>query len=182
MEPTLASPTRAGNETANLHGGSRPAQSFAPCPTSSDRARGRVFHDDFSRASAPSPIPLREGLSSLLTPNVQRGQPPPGASGDLTFRKLIPAVYNIAADLPMALSVVGFARREKTDAQFREELEEAARTFPAGGERRAVGELRERRRSPRSEFGNLEGYALLTKLDALDVERGRREPANSTSC
>jgi glucose-6-phosphate 1-dehydrogenase len=39
-----------------------------------------------------------------------------GASGDLTFRKLIPALYNIAADgdLPAALSVVGFARREKT--------------------------------------------------------------------
>ena len=52
-----------------------------------------------------------------------------GASGDLTYRKLIPAIYNIAADgdLPAALSVVGFARREKTDAQFRTELEEAAR-------------------------------------------------------
>ncbi len=33
-----------------------------------------------------------------------------GASGDLTFRKLIPALYNIAADgdLPAALSIVGF--------------------------------------------------------------------------
>ena len=121
--------------------------------------------------------PLREGLSS-------RPMPQPcnvvifGASGDLTFRKLIPAVYNIAADgdLPTALSVVGFARREKTDAQFREELEEAARKFS----RQAVNDelwesFAERLFYHRSEFGNLEGYrALATKLDALDVERGTK--------
>ena len=61
-----------------------------------------------------TPNPLREGLSN-------RPMPQPctviifGASGDLTYRKLIPAIYNIAADgdLPAALSVVGFARREK---------------------------------------------------------------------
>ena len=58
-----------------------------------------------------------------------------GASGDLTYRKLIPAIYNIAADgdLPAALSVVGFARREKTDEQFRTELEEAARKYSRQG-------------------------------------------------
>jgi len=36
-----------------------------------------------------------------------------GATGDLTHRKLIPALYNLAADgdLPAGLRVVGFARR-----------------------------------------------------------------------
>ena len=39
-----------------------------------------------------------------------------GATGDLTHRKLVPALYNIAADgeLPPAVAVVGFARRPKT--------------------------------------------------------------------
>ena len=48
-----------------------------------------------------------------------------GASGDLTHRKLIPAIYNIAAagDLPPQFKVVGFARRDKTDEGFRAELE-----------------------------------------------------------
>src|ERR1700739_804782 len=73
---------------------------------------------------------LREGLAS-------RAMPEPcsvvifGATGDLTHRKLIPALYNLAADgdLPAGLSVVGFARRDKTDEVFRKELEEAARKY-----------------------------------------------------
>ncbi|MCX7868418.1 MAG: hypothetical protein N2322_00555, partial [Terrimicrobiaceae bacterium] len=72
--------------------------------------------------------PLREGLSA-------RPLPDPcalvifGATGDLTRRKLVPALYNLAVEglLPQALSVVGFARREKDDGMFRSELEEAAR-------------------------------------------------------
>ena len=84
--------------------------------------------------TTPTANPLREGLAS-------RPMPQPcsvvifGASGDLTYRKLIPALYNIAADgdLPAALSVVGFARREKTDATFRTELQEAARKFSRSG-------------------------------------------------
>jgi len=78
--------------------------------------------------------PLREGLSTRAVP-----QPCSvvifGASGDLTYRKLIPALYNIAADgdLPASLSVVGFARREKTDASFRQELEEATKKFSRSG-------------------------------------------------
>src|SRR5205823_12273253 len=54
-----------------------------------------------------------------------------GATGDLTNRKLIPALYNLAADgdLPPAVAIVGFARREKNDEQFRAELEEATRKF-----------------------------------------------------
>src|ERR1700709_190674 len=52
-----------------------------------------------------------------------------GATGDLTHRKLIPALYNIAADgeLPPDLAVVGMARRPKTDDEFRAELGEATR-------------------------------------------------------
>src|ERR1700719_356342 len=74
--------------------------------------------------------PLREGLSSRAVP-----QPCSvvifGATGDLTHRKLIPALYNLAADgeLPPAVTVIGFARREKSDDEFRCEMEEATRQF-----------------------------------------------------
>ena len=50
-----------------------------------------------------------------------------GASGDLTRRKLVPAVYRLFQQglLPQKFSVVGFARSEKTDAGFRAELRDA---------------------------------------------------------
>jgi glucose-6-phosphate 1-dehydrogenase len=77
-------------------------------------------------SSAPtSPVdnPLREGLTA-------RPQPKPctvvifGATGDLTMRKLLPALYNLAADgdLPPSTAIVGFARRAKTDEEFRTEM------------------------------------------------------------
>jgi len=85
-----------------------------------------------------------------------------GASGDLTYRKLIPALYNIAADgdLPASLTVTGFARREKTDESFRKELEEAARKYS----RQSVDDemwssFSERLFYHRSEFGDSDGRA-----------------------
>ena len=47
-----------------------------------------------------------------------------GASGDLTARKLIPALYEMARDgfLPATTCVLGVARRDKSDEQWREEL------------------------------------------------------------
>jgi glucose-6-phosphate 1-dehydrogenase len=47
-----------------------------------------------------------------------------GASGDLTARKLIPALYHLFVEkqLPDPFRIIGFARREKTDAQFRDEM------------------------------------------------------------
>ena len=54
-----------------------------------------------------------------------------GASGDLTARKLIPALYHLFKDkqMPPAFRVVGFARREKTDASWRQELRAALDQF-----------------------------------------------------
>jgi glucose-6-phosphate 1-dehydrogenase len=97
-----------------------------------------------------------------------------GASGDLTFRKLIPALYNIAADgdLPAALSVVGFARREKTDESFRKELEEAARKYSRQGVSDELWQsFGERIFYHQSEFGDLDGYKRLAqRLEELDAE------------
>jgi glucose-6-phosphate 1-dehydrogenase len=70
--------------------------------------------------------PLRVGLRSPRTP-----EPNTlvifGATGDLTHRKLIPALYNLALEglLPGGFSVVGFARRPKDHYRFRSDLREA---------------------------------------------------------
>ena len=54
-----------------------------------------------------------------------------GASGDLTRRKLIPALYQLAAEgqLPECFRVVAFARSEKTQDGFRRELHEGVSQF-----------------------------------------------------
>ena len=54
-----------------------------------------------------------------------------GASGDLTARKLIPALYHLFLDqqMPASFRVVGFARREKTNASWRQELRTALDQF-----------------------------------------------------
>ncbi len=54
-----------------------------------------------------------------------------GASGDLTARKLIPALYHLFREkqMPPAFRVVGFARREKTDESWRTELRTALDQF-----------------------------------------------------
>ena len=84
--------------------------------------------------SISSDNPLREGLLSR-----QEAKPCSlvifGATGDLTHRKLIPALYNLAADndLPPGLKVTGFARREKNDQSWRNELEKSNRKNSRSG-------------------------------------------------
>src|SRR5580698_3024768 len=52
-----------------------------------------------------------------------------GASGDLTARKLIPALYRLSTEkfLTDRAPIVGVARREKSDDSFRHEMGEAVR-------------------------------------------------------
>jgi glucose-6-phosphate 1-dehydrogenase len=54
-----------------------------------------------------------------------------GATGDLTNRKLTPAIYNLGREgqLPPNFACVGFARKSKTDAQFRDELKKDVSSF-----------------------------------------------------
>ena len=54
-----------------------------------------------------------------------------GASGDLTRRKLVPALYQLAADeqLPECFRIIAFARSEKSHEEFRRELRETLSRF-----------------------------------------------------
>src|SRR5581483_5815997 len=58
-----------------------------------------------------------------------------GASGDLTRRKLMPALYSLFREhlLPTGFSVVGVARTEMTDDEFRDAMREAIEEFGGHG-------------------------------------------------
>src|SRR5881296_941471 len=72
--------------------------------------------------------PLLEGLQIRATPD-------PcvlvifGASGDLTTKKLFPALYSLAFRrlLPEHFAVLGVARSEETDDEFRDRMKEAVK-------------------------------------------------------
>ena len=74
--------------------------------------------------------PFLQGLSK------HRGAPPTvavifGASGDLTARKLIPAIYNLAVDnlLPADFHLVGYGRKQIPDDEFRQMAADAIKEF-----------------------------------------------------
>ena len=54
-----------------------------------------------------------------------------GANGDLTKRKLVPALYRLAYDrrLPPGFGVIGISRTPMTDDEFRERMRGAAEEF-----------------------------------------------------
>ncbi|HSB66432.1 MAG TPA: glucose-6-phosphate dehydrogenase [Anaerolineales bacterium] len=56
-----------------------------------------------------------------------------GASGDLTWRKLVPALYNnfVKGRMPGCSEIIGFARRPFTDETFRQRLQEGVQAFSA---------------------------------------------------
>ena len=74
--------------------------------------------------------PLREGLQGERIP-----APTTfvifGASGDLTKRKLVPALYSLTRDrlLPSPFNVVGVARRDIPDSEFKKQMREATDKF-----------------------------------------------------
>jgi glucose-6-phosphate 1-dehydrogenase len=54
-----------------------------------------------------------------------------GATGDLTARKLFPAIYNLCREgqLPPQFACVAFARRDKSNEEFREEMKQAINSY-----------------------------------------------------
>ena len=119
--------------------------------------------------------PFREDL-------VSRSRPEPctvvifGATGDLTHRKLIPALYNLAVDgeLPTGVKIIGFARREKTDEEFGKGLEVLNRKVSRSGHDEKIWEpFIANVRYHCSEFTDAEGYSsLAARLDEIDAARG----------
>lgn len=105
-----------------------------------------------------------------------------GATGDLTSRKLAPAIYNLGKEgqLPANFACVGFARREKSHADFREEVKGAINQFSRV---KPIDEtfwthFQEQFFYHRSDFDSDEGYKqlalLLKQLDSQYATRGNR--------
>src|SRR5688572_30036880 len=74
-------------------------------------------------------------------PEPNQGVPAPacamvifGASGDLTKRKLIPAIHNLATNhlLPEDFAVIGVSRSEMTDDDFRNRIRDEMKEFATG--------------------------------------------------
>ncbi|MBE3557907.1 MAG: glucose-6-phosphate dehydrogenase, partial [Ktedonobacteraceae bacterium] len=128
------------------------------------------------RSVVEAPNPFREGL------RIKPGLEPCvmvifGSTGDLTHRKLLPALYNLALEhpLPAGFSVVGFARRPYNDEIFRQQALESINEFsrqkpvnPQVWESFASGIF-----YLQSDFHDPAGYEKLTTLlNKLDQERG----------
>jgi glucose-6-phosphate 1-dehydrogenase len=74
--------------------------------------------------------PLREGLEQERVPDASC-LVIFGASGDLTQRKLVPALYSLAHDglLPAGQTIIGFARPDFTDDAWRMAMRDACNKF-----------------------------------------------------
>lgn len=126
-------------------------------------------------------VPLRVGMSTQKTPD-------PnilvifGATGDLTHRKLLPALFDLYCDgkLPKAFSVVGFARREKTNEQFRTEIREAVNEFSRNkpGDSDRWDDFSQGLFYHQAEFHDPNGYqaldALMKEIDETRGTKGNR--------
>ena len=145
-------------------------------PATSVRAPERPASRHAPDERGPRPNPLREGL------RLERMAEPCtmvicGATGDLTERKLAPALYNslLGGFLPPEFTVVGFARRDLSDEEFRAHLLEGinrhSRNRPA---KAAIWESFARGiEYHRGTFDDPAAYAeLARRLERIDRDRG----------
>ena len=121
--------------------------------------------------------PLRVGLQQERTPE-------PliitifGASGDLTQRKLVPAIYRLKQErrLPPEITVVGFARRDWSHDYFREQMRQGIEEFGGGlGSEEFWNEFAKGLYYCSGNMDQPESYEKLKAfLAELDAERGTR--------
>lgn len=119
--------------------------------------------------------PLREGLRAQRIPD-PCAMVIFGASGDLTYRKLIPALYDLSFErlLPAGFSVVGFAHRDFTTESFRAHMREGVERFARRPLDAGVWDVFQEGLSYiRGSFTEPDDYPpLMTELERLDAERG----------
>src|SRR5687768_3369949 len=109
--------------------------------TTDDGAPGAILESTDLTLPSPSEVwshpvdaltQAQEALNSLRSSEVDRVIATAamvifGVSGDLTSRKLMPALYDLAVGLPLpeGFSIVGVSRRDWSDEEFREKMREA---------------------------------------------------------
>jgi len=101
-----------------------------------------------------------------------------GATGDLTHRKLIPALFSLETQglLPDKMKIVGFARRDFSDHSFRDELQSSLQEFAPDlwkESQDAWHKFARRIVFHRSDFDNSQGFTWLKeRLDKFDQSEG----------
>jgi glucose-6-phosphate 1-dehydrogenase len=98
-----------------------------------------------------------------------------GATGDLTRRKLMPAVYRLHREglLPREFAVVGFARHEMSDDEFREQMRAGLAEFDEEPDTAEWRSFSERLSYVSSVFEDEAGFVRLGEhLKKVDAEHG----------
>ncbi len=120
--------------------------------------------------------PLREGL-----PRTRAPEPCAivlfGATGDLTHRKLMPALYKLAraGHLPAESAIVGYARRDWDDATFREEVKRTLEKAVGDGFSDVWPQFAPRLFFAGGTFDDAAAYAKLkSKLEEIDATHGTK--------
>jgi glucose-6-phosphate 1-dehydrogenase len=129
-----------------------------------------------SESPATDANPLREGLPRTKVPD-------PcavvlfGATGDLTHRKLMPALYNLArgGNLPAECAIVGYARRDWDDDKFRTEIEATLKQAVGADFSQVWPQFAPRLAFVGGTFDDEKAYAnLKAKLEQLDASHGTK--------
>ena len=127
--------------------------------------------------SAPAPNPLRDARDRRL-PRIAgpSGLVIFGVTGDLSRKKLMPAIYDLANRglLPSGFALVGFARRDWADQDFEQVVHDAVKAHARTPFREEVWrQLAEGVRFVPGDFDNDESFATLRRtVDELDRARG----------
>ena len=136
------------------------------------------------QARTPTPLETKSAESAAPDPMLIEHPIPPcclvifGATGDLTHRKLIPALFSLETQnlLPDHFKIVGFARRDYSDHSFRDELQSSLQEFAADlwkDFQPTWQKFARRIVFHRSDFDNAAGFSWLKeRLDKFDQTDG----------
>src|SRR5689334_17130766 len=101
-----------------------------------------------------------------------------GATGDLTKRKLLPAIYNLLSSglISREFAIVGLAKDELSSEQFRAHVGDSLKQFCDGADPELVDWLQRHAYYVSGEFGDAETYkrlrAQLTEVDKVHGTHG----------
>src|SRR5712692_10675045 len=122
------------------------------------------------------PNPLREGLRIRKTPE-PCAMVIFGASGDLTQRKLVPALFYLARErlLPAEFTVIGCSKTPYTHEQFRQKMRKALKEFSSlsAGDESLLESFTKGLFYISEDFSSAQAYGKLGEfLEQMDRERG----------
>lgn len=143
-----------------------------PLAIEPDHVQHQFIGDDADATTSRNPLRAGLDLDRMPAPCVMVIF---GVSGDLTARKLMPALYDLAVShpLPDGFSIVGVSRRDWSDEQFRTEMRQVIRESARNPETNESWQHFARGLFyVRGDFGDKETYERLRqRIETVDQER-----------